>query len=225
MSGPEQLRKKLWPILSRNSAALQWLMFFFVLEAFLGGFYANQGYWRIDSELASSFLECLSKLMIFFIALRMVRPCGAQDIQTLTAGLLLPTSHDWWFFRLFALKLAVVFCRWNKYSRIIAAALIIWYSTVWNSWPAYVAGCGLTRYEGLWPAQGEFISSTDGIYNLYKFPNYFNGPTYALFRELKVMPGVELVKRLYLCPVGADVQVMRNPDGKYVLVGGTPFSP
>lgn len=223
MTELKPLQNKIACFLKRNSQSLHWVMFFLVFQEIVGGFFAQEGYLRITSSQAEQCsllaLRCISLL----IAFRLLRPRGAQDIQLLLAATLLPCSIDFWPGRTYLLTLLVLFGRWHKFTRISGMVLIVLFSTIWYKSLNLLEGCNPVAYKEIWPAEGRFISSTDNIYNVYFFMNHFDGPQYALFREIKLTPGIELVKRLYICPIANKPVVMRDPDGNYMLVGGKSF--
>lgn len=198
-------------------------MFFVVFEAIAGGFFAQQGYLRITSPQTEQFLLLALKCISLLIAFRLLRPRGAQDIQLLLAATLVPSSIDFWPGRIYLLTLLVLFGRWHKFTRFSGVVLIVLFSTIWYQSLNLLEGCNPAAYQEIWPAKGRFISSTDNIYNVYYFENPLYGANYALFREIKLVPGLELVKRLYIGPGSHKPVVMRDPDGIYMLVGGKEF--
>ncbi len=52
-----RLQKTMTTFLARNSESLHWIMFFFFLQAIMGGFFVNQGYWQIDSLSSDKLFE------------------------------------------------------------------------------------------------------------------------------------------------------------------------
>lgn len=217
------LQNKIACFLKQNSQSLHWVMVFLVFEAIAGGFFAQQGYLRITSPQTEQFLLLALKCISLLIAFRLLRPRGAQDIQPLLAATLLPSSIDFWPGRIYLLTLLVLFGRWHKFTRISGVVLIVLFSTIWYQSLNLLEGCNPVADKEIWPAKGRFISSTDNIYNVYFFMNLMYSPQYALFREVKLAPGLELVKRLYICHTANKPEVMRDPDGNYMLVGGKSF--
>lgn len=211
-------------VLAKRGNSLHWLMIFFVLQEIIGEFAVNQGYWQIDSALAVNFVNSAKRVLSLFICYRLIRPVGTQDIKALIILSLLPSSFFYSCFNNLITNTALITCRWYRYSRILAALLVALSCTIWSNWPTYIMGCKIP--SGLTTTAGDFVSSTDGIYNLYKYPRHYQakGYPYALFRELTLFPGVKLVKGLDACLSKGAVLVRRSEDGNYHIEGGFPFT-
>ena len=211
-------------VLAKTGNSLHWLMILFFLQAIIGGFYVNQGYWQIDSRLVTNFLNIATLALSLFLCYRLLSPVGAQDIQSLVILFLLPSTSSFSYFINLGIEAALVTCRWHRYSRIPAALWVALSCTIWSHWPAYIIGCNLSTY--LTTKEGVFVDTTDGIYNLYKYPRHCQakGYPYALFRELTLFPGVKLVKGLDDCLSKGAVSVRRSKDGNYHIEGGVPFT-
>jgi hypothetical protein len=217
------LQKKFACFLKRNSQSLHWVMFFLVFQEIVGGFFAQEGYLRITSSQTEQCSVLALKCISLLIAFRLLRPRGGQDILLLLAATIVPCSTDFWPGRSYLLTLLVLFGRWHRFTRIAGVVLIVLFSTIWYKSLNLLEGCNPVAYKEMWPAKGRFISSTDNIYNVYFFMDCFGSPHYALFREIKLTPGVELVKRLYIYSKDRRPVVMRDPDGNYMVVGGKAF--
>jgi hypothetical protein len=211
--------------LAKTGNALHWLMILFVFQGIIGGFSIHQGYWQIDSPWAVNFLNYAKQALRLFICYRLIKPAGVQDIKALIILFLIPSSSVFYAcFNNLDIEIALITCRWHRYSRIPAALWVALSCTIWCHWPAYILGCNLSTY--LTTKEGVFVGTTDGIYNLYKYPRHYQakGYPYALFRELTLFPGVKLVKDLDDCLSKGAVSVRRSEDGNYHIEGGVPFT-
>lgn len=211
--------------LANTGNALHWLMILFVFQGIVGGFSIHQGYWQIDSPWAVNFLNYAKQALRLFICYRLIKPAGVQDIKALIILFLIPSSSVFYAcFNNLDIEIALVTCRWLPYLRIPAALLLVLSCTMWSQWPTQIMGSFMSSC--LTTTNGDFVNSTDGIYKLYKYPRKYQekGYPYALFREITLFPGVELVKGLDDCQSKGAVSVRRTAKGNYYIEGGMPFT-
>ncbi|MFA6210324.1 MAG: hypothetical protein WCT03_01875 [Candidatus Obscuribacterales bacterium] len=211
--------------LANSGNALHWLMILFVFQGIFSGFSVNQGYWQIDSPSVVNYLNYAKQALSLFICYRLIKPVGVQDIKALIILFLIPSSSIFYAcFHNLDIEIALITCRWHPYLRIPAALWLVLSCTIWSNWPTHIMGSFMSSC--LTTTSGDFVSSTDGIYNLYKYPriNQENGNPYALFRVITLFPGVELVKGLDDCQSKSPVSVRRSAEGIYYIEGGMPFT-
>lgn len=204
--------------LIKNAAALQWTAALCLLNLIIGTFFSNQGHWEFDSFHAGSTCNGISLFIYTMIALRLFKSRDNLNIQLLMLLLLLPKPDE--VVTVIVQKtfvVLVVFTRWMSVKRASAILLIA---------GAIVAApilmfCLNSISEFSTPKNGKFISSTDNLYNLYRYQNKWSRKSkYRLFREIRVCPGLRPVKEVNMITTAAPVQVTRSEAGKYIIETG-----
>ncbi len=72
--------------LTQNASALQWSFALIVLDLIVGSFFANQGYWDIESTAAEVFFNTLSAYLYLCVLYRILRPQGSEHLQVMRKG-------------------------------------------------------------------------------------------------------------------------------------------
>ncbi len=217
-------RQNAAPFFAKNADAIKWLMILFVLRAIVGQFYENQGFWHIASSEARALIATIAFALSMFIIFRLVKRRGSDDLKALMVFMLLPSQNN---------------CVSSLFELVIIFSFVMFRLGLPNiPWVIGLlcigAFCGI-RMPALFtydspppnPVNGTFVSSIDGIYNLYKFdgpyaPNFYD---FVLYREVKVFPGVSLAKSIDHVRSPDGVAAARTPDGNYVIVDGVPPLP
>lgn len=215
-------RTRLATFFTSQAKPLTWAMALVVVNLLIGGFFEQQGHWEFDNETVAKASSYLSMGLYLFVVFRLIKPNGVQDIQALILLLILPNlEHPLMGIGRLWLLLIVLAFRWTKFSRVVgltAIALSIWMGSI-----AMTCLNGTAMASPGSPKGGEFCSKTDGIYFLYKF-HYIWVPenVYGLFRQVPILPGIQLVKRVDLLFSRKEVCVCRTPEGNYTIVDGPP---
>ncbi|MBP9091493.1 hypothetical protein KBI23_10720 [bacterium] len=213
---------KLVTFLTTQAKPLTWAMALIALNLLIGGFFEQQGHWEFDNEIVAKVSSYLSLALYLLVVFRLIKPNGVQDIKALILLPILPNlEHPLMDIGRLWLMLIVLAFRWTKFSRVVgltAIALSIWMGSI-------ATNCltGISVAIPYSPKTGEFCSKTDGIYFLYKFHySWVPKPVYGLFRQVPILPGVQLVKRVDLLYSRRKVCVCRTPEGNYTIVDGPP---
>ncbi len=215
-------RTKLAAFFTSQAKPLTWAMALIVVYLLIGGFFDLQGHWEFDNENVAKVSSYLSMALYLLVVFRLIKPSGVQDIQALILLLILPNlEHPLMGIGRLWLLLIVLAFRWTKFSRVVgltAIALSIWMGSL-----AMTCLCGIETASPSSPKGGEFCSKTDGIYFLYKFHyDWVPANVYGLFRQVPILPGIQLVKRVDLLNSSREVCVSRTPEGNYTIVDGPP---
>lgn len=220
MSSDKQTR--LATFFTTQAKPLTWAMALIALNLLIGGFFEQQGHWEFDNEIVAQVSSYLSLALYLFVVFRLIKPKSAQDIQALILLLILPNlEHPLMGIGRLWLVLIVLAFRWTKFSRVVgltAIALSIWMGSI-----AMSCLNGTAVAIPYSPKTGEFCSKTDGVYCLYKYHySWVPKPVYGLFRQVPILPGVQLVKLIDYLDSRKNVCVCRTPEGTYTIVDGPP---
>lgn len=201
--------------LTQNASVLQWSFGLVILDLILTSFFANQGYWELESGTADSICKSLSIFLLVFVIYRLVRPRGVQPIQAMMLLLLLPKTETVAYFLIQQTLVALVVLqgglrRKEMYSLLALAVIAL---------PAPILSIVSTQHSARATTKtGQLISCTDQFYELYRFDSSWRlPPTYRLFRILPACPGLRTVKEIDAMTSAAPVQVTRSETGKYSI--------
>lgn len=214
--------KSLSPIfLTQNASALQWSFALIVLDLIVGSFFANQGYWDIESTTAEVFFNILSAYLYLCVLYRIAKPKGAEHAQVMMFLLLLPKTDIALNFLLQQILVAMIVLLpfLNRYqinslvlvalTALPAAGMLAIMPIQTGEFASFLCSPTATTKSG------KLISSIDQLYKLYCFERGDLPPTYRLLRILPVCPGLSLVKEIDEMTSAAPVQVSRSEAGKY----------
>ncbi len=184
-------------------------------------FEAEHGRVVFDSEIIATVSTCLSCMLYLFVTFRLVKPRGVEDIQALILLVVLPDppfAYVVWTKLVFIL--IILAFRWTSLERklgLIAIALQIVQLTI----DLGGSTCRLPPYYHYLadsPGTGIMCSKTDDLHYLYKYPTENSKyKRYVLFRQVKLCPGVNLVKRLAWRTSDQENSARRNQDGSYTV--------
>lgn len=215
-------RTRLAIFFTTQAKPLTWAMALIVVNLSIGGFFEQQGHWEFTNDNAAEASSYLSYALYTLTLFRLIKPKGVQDIQALILLLILPNSDSPLLYlgREILLVIILVF-RWTRFSRIVGltavAATLIMASALMNC--LHCEGGGVP-YS---PKNGELCSKTDNIYFLYRFPcGWYTNYAYGLFRQVPIIPGLQLIKRLDYINTDKTVCVCTTPEGNYIIVDGPP---
>ncbi len=201
---------------------LTWAMALIVVYLLIDGFYEQQGHVEFDSKTISNISNYLCGFLYLFIIFRLGKPNSVQDIQALMLIFILPNmDFPLMYLGKQLLFLIVITLRWTNLSRKIGLGIVA--LALFNA-PALLMGiCSIPCGYPYTPKTGEFCSKTDQVYDLYKY-HYATTPTptYGLFRQVPILPGVRLVKPIDNLSSRREVCVCRTPEGNYTIVDGPP---
>lgn len=217
--------KSLSPIfLTQNAATLQWSFALLVLDLIVGSFFANQGYWELESRAAIVFFNILSAYLYLCVFYRILRPNGSEHAQVMMFLLLMPKTDIALNFLLQQILVAIIVLlpflnRYQIYSLVMIALTALPAAGMWAIMPIQTRWFTSSLYSPTATTEGgKLISSTDKLYKLYRFENYGDPPrTYRLLRILPVCPGLSLIKQIGEMTTAAPVQVSRSKTGKYSI--------
>lgn len=201
--------------LIKNAAALQWTVALCLLNVIIGSFFSNQGHWEFDSVLAGSICNQVSLLIYSVIALRLFKSRDNLNIQLMMLLLLLPKPDE--VVTVIVQQIFVVLVVLTRWISVKRASAILLIAGAMVAAPIMLL-CLNSINKFSTPKNGRFISSTDNLYNLYRYQNKWSRKlTYRLFRELRVCPGFRLVKEIDQISTSSSVEVNRSLEGKYSI--------
>ncbi|MFA7337926.1 MAG: hypothetical protein WC028_14150 [Candidatus Obscuribacterales bacterium] len=213
---------KLATFFTTRAKPLTWAMALIVVNLLIGGFFEQQGHWEFGNESVAKVSSYLSIFLYLFVVFRLIKPRSAQDLQAAMLLLILPNlDHPLMDLGRQILLAIVLASRWTSFSRVVgvtAVALTVWLSSI-------ATNCltGISVAIPYSPKTGEFCSKTDGVYFLYKYHySWVPKPVYGLFRQVPILPGVQLVKLIDYLDSRRNVCVCRTPEGNYTIVDGPP---
>ncbi|MFA6213126.1 MAG: hypothetical protein WC714_27065 [Candidatus Obscuribacterales bacterium] len=224
--------KCLSPIfLTQNASVLQWSFALLALDLIVGGFFANQGYWELESRAAETFFNILSAFLYLCAVYRIVRPNGAEHAQVMMFLLLIPKSDIALNFFIQQILIVIVVLqpllnRFQIYSLVLivftALPSMLYLNGLSYNTPIEKIAAALSSPTAT-TKNGRLVSSTDQIYQLYFFEKGDLPPTYRLLRIIQVCPGLSLVKEIDEMTSAAPVQVTRSEAGKYRIANKLVF--
>ncbi len=206
-----------------------------VVNFLSASFIKNQGYWHFESDELSCFYQLLSFLLCCFVIVTLIKSRDEQYLQALLIlSMLSFTAHQgiaggivtklliFIGISKFFLQVITPLGRWRLFACIVGLTATFWCLSMMITITTSLGGIDVTAPDS--PSDGIFISKTDEIYTLYRFQNWWvqPQPVYALFREVPILPGLKLVKRMDYVNSTNEVCVSRTPDGAYVIVDGVP---
>lgn len=211
--------------LSTNSQGVFWLLVLFTMQLIVGRFYEAIGHWDTSAPMASAtsiFQENLRLVLTALIGLSLFFKNNTFDLKLLIVLLFIPGNIAFQHLTYPFLEATVALSRWHHTLKRIAAVLIIISSLNHHVWLLYL--CPLGGIETLLKPDDRYLASTtDNIYNLYKYTGYQyyseRGTTHSLYRVLNIAPGMRLVKLIDTCNAKGPVQVTRSKDGQYKIEG------
>ncbi len=210
--------------LRQNAAALQWSFALLILDLIVGSFFANQGYWDIESRAAGVFFNFLSAYLYFCVLYRLAKPKGAEQAQVMMFLLLIPKTDIALNFLIQQILIAMIVLqpflnRFQICSLLVVAFTILPTATMLSGWlPPVLEPSSMLYTPPATTKDGYHISTTDQLYKLYRFDDdWHQPPTYRLLRVLPICPGLSLVKELTKISTSGDVQVALSETGKYSI--------
>ncbi|CAN5468914.1 hypothetical protein BH11CYA1_BH11CYA1_20080 [soil metagenome] len=215
-------RAKLSTFFASQATPLTWAMALIAVNILIGGFFEQQGHLEFDNENIANASYYLSITLYLLAIFRLIKPRGSQDIQALILLLILPNLDKpvMYLGRAMLIMIVVLF-RWTRLSRVVgltAVTLSLLIGPVLMTCIS-IHGSGIP-YS---PKTGELCSKTDEIYCLYRFPcGWYTKYAYGLFREVPLLPGIKLVKRIDELATDKNVCVCTTPQGNYIIVDGPP---
>lgn len=217
--------KCLSPIfLTQNASVLQWSLALVALDLIVGGFFANQGYWDIESRAAGSFFNLLSAYLYCCVLYRLVKPKGAEHAQVMMFLLLVPKTEIAFNFSLQQILVAMIVLqpfvnRFQICSLLVVAISSLPLTKVYaDTHPAVFDTSSILYSPPATTKNGYHISTTDRLYKLYRFDDDGNKtPTYRLLRVIPICPGLSLVKEVTKLSTTGAVQVRCSKTGKYSI--------
>ncbi len=217
--------------LTQNAATLQWSFALLILDLIVGSFFANQGYWDIESRAAGVFFNFLSAYLYFCVLYRLAKPKGAEQAQVMMFLLLIPKTDIALNFLLEQILVAMIVLqpflnRFQICSLIVVAFTILPTATMLaDRIPPVLEPSSILYTPPATTKNGYHISTTDRLYKLYRFDDDWNKtPTYRLLRVLPVCPGLSLVKEVAKISTSGDVQIVLSETGKYSIEEGKTLS-
>ena len=211
----------LTPLLTTSAQPLKWALGVIVVYLSTVLFEAEHGRVVFDSEIVATVSTYLSCILYLFVIFRLVKPRGVEDIQALMLLVLLPDppfAYVVWTKLVFIL--IILAFRWTSLERklgLIAIALQIVQLTI----DLGSSTCRLPPYYHYLadsPATGILCSKTNDVHYLYKYPTEDSRyKRFVLFRQVKLCPGVSLVRRLAWRTSNQGNSARRNQDGSYTL--------
>lgn len=215
--------KSLSPIfLRQNAAALQWSFALLTLDLIVGSFFANQGYWDIESRAAGIFFNILSAYLYLCVLYRIANPKGSEHIQVMMFLLLIPKNDIAVNFFLQQILVAIIVLqpfinRFQICSLLVVAFTVLPAAKMFaDMHPPVLEPSSILCSPPATTKNGYHISTTDRLYKLYRFDdNWSKTPTYHLLRVMPVCPGLSLVKEIDEMTSAVPVQVTRSEAGKY----------
>lgn len=213
--------------LTQNAATLQWTFALLILDLIVGSFFANQGYWDIESRAAGVFFSFLSAYLYFCVLYRIAKPKGAEHAQVMMFLLLIPKTDIALNFLLQQILVAMIVLqpflnRFQICSLIVVAFTILPAAKMLaDRYPPVLETSSILYTPPATTKNGYQISTTDLLYKLYRFDDDWNKtPTYRLLRVLPVCPGLSLVKEVAKISSSGSVQVVLSETGKYSIEEG-----
>lgn len=211
----------LTPLLTTYAQPLKWALALVVVYLSTVLFTAQHGLVAFDSNIVATVSTCLSCFLYLFTTFRLVKPRGVEDIQALMLLVLLPDppfAYVVWTKLIFIL--IILAFRWTSLERklgLIAIALQIIQLII----DLGSSNCRLPPYYHYLPdspGTGILCSKTDDLHYLYKYPTENSKyKRYVLFRQVKLCPGVKLIRRLAWRTSNQENSARRNPDGTYTV--------
>ncbi|MBP9091492.1 hypothetical protein KBI23_10715 [bacterium] len=216
--------KSLPPIfLRQNAAVLQWSFALIVLDLIVGSFFANQGYWNIESTTAEVFFKLLSAYLYFCVLYRIAKPKGAEHAQVMMFLLLIPKTDIALNFILQQILVAMIVLqpflnRFQNCSLLVVALTVLPAAKMYADMRPVLETSSILYTPPATTKNGYHISTTDQLYKLYRFDDDGNKtPTYRLLRVIPACPGLSLVKEVTKISTTGDVEVKRSEAGKYII--------
>lgn len=213
--------KNLTPLLTTYAQPLKWTLALILVYLSTVLFEAEHGRVVFDSEIVATVSTCLSCFLYLFVTFRLVKPRGVDDIQALILLVLLPDppfAYVVWTKLVFIL--IILAFRWTSLERkmgLLAIALQILQLTI----DLGSSTCRLPPYYHYLsdtPGTGILCSKTDDLHYLYKYPTENSKyKRYVLFRQVKLCPGVKLIRRLAWRTSDQENSARRDQDGSYTV--------